>query len=572
MIFKKIMRRNAIKLVGERSASLELARGRLVLMGAFFVLAYIVLAVRAFDLSVIQGEFGAQQDFSAAAQMVKTLEKGDAVRGDIRDRNGVLLATTLKTASLYVNPHLIANPKETAQGLVEIFPNLSYGKILQDLQGSKQFIWIERNIRPEDQYAVLELGEPGLKFEYEHRRVYPQGALSAHMVGYTDIDNKGLAGVERSFEKLLSKGEDLDLSLDIRLQHALRRELVRAASEFKAKAGFGVIMDVRSGELLAGVSWPDFNPHTAGASTKDALFNRLSLGVYELGSIFKIFSTAAFLDNYDVPMSTKFDVSEPIKVGRFKIRDYHPQDRSLTIPEVFMYSSNIGSAMMGEAVGTDDLRSFYEDLGLLDLMGFELREIAHPIVPTPWRDVDTLTASYGHGLATTPLQAVAAISSIVNGGTLVHPTLIAAQKEQGNKNAVRIVSEETAHRIRQLLRLAVTEGTGKNADVKGYRVGGKTGTAEKVVAGRYDRSKLISSFVAVFPIESPRYVVFIAVDEPKGHKKSFGYATGGWVAAPAVARVIASMVSILGLPSQTPQAGQALGSSLKKFVVEKEHG
>ena len=568
MIFQRQSRRNAIKLEGERSSSLDLARGRLVLISAVFVLAYILLAARAFDLMIIQGGL-TEGDFTqtSAAQ-----EPASITRADIVDRNGVLLATTLKTASLFVDPEFISDPQATAQGLVKIFPDLAFGDVLQKLQSDKRFIWIKRNIMPAEQYAVLELGQPGLQFEYEDTRVYPQGALGAHLVGYTDIDSHGQAGIERSFDKLLGDGQPLALTLDIRLQHALHREVQKSMKEFSAKAGAGVILDVTNGEVLAGVSLPDFDPHKAGDADKEEIFNRLTLGVYELGSVFKIFTTAALFETKNVPMSATFDAREPIKRGRFTINDYHGEDRVLTVPEVFMYSSNIGTAMMGEAVGTDGLKGFLKDIGLLTPLEFEVMEITSPIVPSPWRDINTLTAAYGHGVATTPMQLTTAVASIMNGGILVKPKIVmdtAATPSPQKSDEIRIVSPQTAHRMRQLMRLVVTDGTGSNADVPGYSVGGKTGTAEQPGGGGYDRKRLISSFIGVFPMDAPRYAVFVMLDQPKGTKASFGYATGGWTSAPAVARVIASMASIMGLQPREMPREQELSASLKQYVSAK---
>jgi cell division protein FtsI (penicillin-binding protein 3) len=571
MIFQKVARRHSIKMQGERNASLELARGRLVLMSALFVLAFMMMAVRAFDLTVLHVD-----DPVEAAQVGDGFSEvaAKARRGNIYDRNGVLLATTLRVASLYADPYLVSDPVNAAKKLVEIFPDLSYGSVLQNLQSNKRFVWIKRNIMPHEQSAILEIGEPGLTFQYEDKRVYPHGSLMGHLQGYTDIDTRGLSGIERSFDALLASGNDLTLSMDYRLQHALRREVSGAMQEFSGIGGFGVVMDVNTGEILAGVSLPDFDPNTANDASDDEKFNRLSLGVYELGSVFKIFSTAAFLETHDVPLGTTFDVRHPIRVGRFTINDYHPENRVLTLPEVFMYSSNIGSAMIGQAVGDEKLRDFYDDLGLLSPMDFGIKEVGRPMFPRPWREISTLTASYGHGIATTPLQLASAVASIVNGGNLISPRIVKEDMAQGD-NATkgrRIVSAKTAHRMRQLLRLVVTDGTGSKADVKGYLVGGKTGTAEKIGPGGYDTKKRISSFVGVFPMDSPQYAIYIAVDEPKGTKASYGYATGGWVSAPAVGRMISSMAAILGIPARDIPPDQDLGASLKQYVSGKTDG
>lgn len=569
MIFLKQARRNAIKMIGEKSSSLGLARGRLVLLSAFFTLSYMVLSARAVDLMLIQAEPVQLADNGKIQEVVPAAI--DVYRGDIIDRNGELLATTIKSVSLYADAHLISDPAKTAEALSKIFPSLEYGSTLQKLQSGSRFIRLERNLMPGEQHRVLQIGEPGLAFKNEDRRVYPQGPLASHLVGYAGAYNQGLSGIEESFNGLLAKGETVALTLDIRLQHALRREMEKAVDDFNARGGAGVIMDVKTGAVLAGVSLPDFDPHTISDVNDKNLFNRLTLGTYELGSVFKIFSTAAFLETHNVPMNASFDASKPLKRGRFTINDYHAEDRVMTIPEIFMHSSNIGSALMGEAVGGERLKNFYTDLGLMTSMQLEIPEVGKPQIPSPWRDINTLTASYGHGLATTPLQMTSAVSTIANGGYLVKPQLVLnrSASEEKQDESLRIVSAQTAHRMLQLLRLVVTDGTGSKADVPGYRVGGKTGTAEQPGNHGYDRSRLISSFVGVFPVDAPQYAIFIAIDQPKGNAKSYGYATGGWVAAPAVARTIASAVSILGMP---PKADDSeLSDSLKQYVMVKSH-
>lgn len=572
MIFRAPYLRKAIRTQGEKSTALHQARGRVVIVGLAFLIAYSAVALRAFDLSVLRGSgHGGQQEgyYNYAADQT--------ARGDIVDRNGVLLATTLPSASLFADPALIMEHEKLAGELVNIFPALDYGATLQKLQNDGRFVWLERNITPQQQYAVLKLGQPGLGFEHETRRYYPHGTLAAHLVGYTDVDDRGLGGVERSFDSHLGEGKSLTLSLDIRLQHVLHREISRAMEEFTAKAGAGVILDAQTGEVLAGVSLPDFNPGQMNDVGPQQMFNNLTLGVYELGSMFKIFSTAAVLDLNNIALGYEFDAREPIKVGRFTINDYHAENRILTVPEVFMYSSNIGSAKMGEMVGTEALRKFYSDLGLLSRMEFEIDEIGRPMVPAPWRDVHTLTASYGHGVATTPLQMSTAVASVVNGGVLVKPRLVIdgatnlPQNDPEIDAGIRVISPQTSMKMRGLLRLVVTEGTGGNADVPGYEVGGKTGTAEKIGAdGRYDRKRLISSFVATFPASDPKYVVMVMVDEPKGNKKSYGYATAGWVAAPAVARTVSSMAAILGMPPNYKPEEQDFAHPLKQYVSVKE--
>lgn len=562
-----------MEMVGTKRSALDHARGRMILVSAAFALAYILVAARVVDLSLLQGYLHGGGD-TLQAEDAPPPEENATVRADIVDRNGVLLATSLDTASLYADPALITEPEKVAQGLVKIMPDLAYGDVLQKLQRRARFVWIRRNLTPQEQFAVLDLGQPGLNFRSERCRIYPQGPLAAHMVGYTDVDGHGLAGVERSFDKLLRKGDKpLRMTIDVRLQHILRRETARAVHEFSAKAGGGVILDVKTGEVLAAVSLPDFDPNNIAEAGPQDLFNRLTLGVYEPGSTFKIFSTAALLETQSHAISKTFDAREPLHRGRFIISDYHPEKRILTTPEVFMYSSNIGAAMMGETIGTEGLRSFYEELGLLTPLDLEISEVGRPLYPQPWREINTLTAAFGHGIAVAPLQTVAAAASVVGDGTLVRPTLIAGRAAENSEKSrkTRVVSPQTVERMRQMMRLVVTDGTGTFANVPGYNVGGKTGTAEKPDAGGYDRHSLVSSFLGFFPIEAPRYAVFVMVDEPHGNKASYGYATGGWVAAPAVARTVVGMAAVLGIPPEDTKPEDDLSAALMPYVHGKNH-
>ncbi len=607
-MFGHFIQRSKITLDGENNAAFSLMRGRLALMSGFFILAYMILAVRVFDLTILQGQLSqnhrtntaqhsptdiaARRDLAMDALADNTAnntadnaESGNDLisgvstkpRGDIVDRNGVLLATTLNTRSLYADALHVSDAGAAARRLVKIFPALSYNSVFKKLQSKKRFVWLQRNVTPREQELVLEIGEPGLAFRAEARRLYPNGTLAAHILGYTNVDNAGLSGLERSFNADLERGDAINLSLDVRLQHALQREVARAIDEFDANAGTGVIMDVHTGEVLAGVSLPDFDPNRPNFKNDAGLFNRLTLGVYELGSVFKIFSTAALLDIKDVSLATKFDAREPIVSGRHKIRDFHAEKRILTVPEVFMHSSNIGSAMMGQALGTETLKGFYTDLGLLTPLDFELREIGAPLVPKPWREVNTLTAAFGHGVATTPMQLSAGVASIVNGGYVVKPTVIKVENDTQNidsngeiRTAVRIVSAQTSQTMRQLMRLVVSDGTARKAEVSGFFVGGKTGTAEKSGKGGYNKKKLISSFVGIFPADNPKYLIFTMVDEPKGNKKSHGYATAGWVAAPIAARVVESMASILGIVPYDIQTHPDPSDDVKRYVTFKK--
>ena len=546
-------RKPSLELQGSRFRSLDLARGRLALVGAVFLMAYTILALRMLDLSIFQyltdSNVPPSQAVSASASGSAEREV-QPVRRDIVDRNGVLLARSLGMTSLYADPLHIQEPESVAKKLAHVFPlKINVSDLTDKLASDRRFVWIKRHLTPDEIEAVLRIGDPGLGFETEYRRVYPQGRMLAHYLGYTDIDNNGIAGMEKGLDAELrdDKSEPLALSVDVRVQHLLRNAVSNAALKHKAKAGAGIVMNVKTGEVLAAVSYPDFDPHKPGKASEEQLFNRFSLGLYELGSTFKIFSTAAYLDIEGKDIHTAFDVREPIRKHGHIIRDYHGKDTVLTLPEVFIHSSNIGSAMMAEELGTQRMKQLFRDLGLTDPLNVSLPETGVPLVPSPWRAMNTLTASYGHGIAVTPLHFTAAASSVLNNGEFIAPVFIKGEAGSSTELKYATVSSGTSHRMRQLLRLAVTHGTGTLADIPGYLVGGKTGTAEKISVGGYDTQKLISSFYGMFPMDNPQYAVFIMIDEPVGIPETYGYATGGWVAAPAVGNVIAGMGRILGI-------------------------
>ena len=529
-------------LEGSVQQTLERTRNRLVFSGLVFLIGFSVIAFRLIDLGLVRQS--AMPAITAAAN-AKTLATN---RADILDRNGVVLATTLSTASLAANPRLIADPLEAAQRLNQVLPRLSVDRARATLAANRRFVWLERNLTPREHYDVNRLGIPGLQFRREAHRFYPQGDLTAHLVGFADIDNRGQSGIERSFNaRLRDRNEPLALSIDLRVQHILTEELTTAMTRFRAIGAAGIILDARSGEMLAMASLPTFDPARAGAASEDSRFNRASLGVYEMGSVFKIFTTAMALDQGIVDIGDGYDTTDPIRVSRFTIRDYKPKNRWLSIPEIFIYSSNIGTVHMAMDAGTEAQRRFLADLGLLERSGLELAEIGRPQPPSPWREINTMTISYGHGLAVSPVQLASAVGAIVNGGLYRTPTLL-RQDRQDERAARRVISRETSATMRQLMRLVVTHGTGRKANAQGFSVGGKTGTADKLDGhGRYRRDSRIASFVGAYPMQDPRYVIFIMVDEPKGIEETLNHATGGWVAAPVVRRVVERMAPIVAI-------------------------
>ncbi len=532
---------------------LETGRTRLLVTGVVFALAFIVLSWRLVDIALFAVGSGPRIAAGPA------FETG---RADIVDRNGVVLATSLPTASLYANPRQVRDPARAAARLAGALPGLSQARVREKLSTDHGFIWLKRNLTPREQYRVNRLGIPGLHFEREEHRFYPHGSLTAHSVGFTDVDNKGLAGIEQSFDEVLrGRSEPLALSLDLRVQHVLAQELAAAMTEFDAIGAAGLVMDASSAEVLAMVSLPDFNPAQRGSATPEARFNRASLGLYEMGSVFKIFTTAMVLDEGVVTLDDGYDISKPIHAARFTINDFKPKNRWLSVPEIFIYSSNIGTVRMAMAAGTAAQRAFLGRLGLTRPAGIELAEVGQPIVPSPWREINTMTISYGHGLAVSPVQMVSAVAAVVNGGEF-HPATLIKRAKHALPAGERIMSRGTSLKMRRLMRLVVRHGTGRKADAEGYMVGGKTGTANKLVGGRYVRNARIASFVAAFPMNDPRYVVFAMIDEPKGGKRTHGYATGGWVAAPAVRRVVERIGPILGVEPIRDSADEDGGERL----------
>ena len=534
------------KLEGATKQALETGRTRLLMTGAIFLLAFTVIGARLADLTVFQG--GAEPKLSAAQSAATPRNSWPTTRADIVDRNGNLLATSLVTASAYANPRQILDSKDAAAKLMTVLPDLSLAELQTKLTGNRSFVWIRRHLTPKQQYEVNRLGIPGVYFQRDERRVYPQGPLAAHVVGFTGVDNDGLAGVERSFDEVLKGGgRGLALSIDLRIQHVLRQEIMAGMKRVNAIGGSGMVIDVHTGEMLGMVSLPDFDPHNPTGLDPKTLFNRNTLGVYEQGSMFKLFTAALALDSGSANMNSSFDASKPIKISRFTISDFQGKNRVLTLPEVLVYSSNIGAAKMALAAGTETQKKYLGGFGLLRKPSFELPEVGAPMVPAQWKEINTMTIGFGHGIAVSPLQMASGIVAIANGGVMRPVTLLKRAPGEAPEGA-RVISQRTALEVQKLMRLVVTDGSGKNANAPGYLVGGKTGTAEKVNEhGGYKRRAVLSSFVSAFPMTDPRYVVLVAIDEPQPIKENFNYITAGWVTTPVVGRIIPRIAPILGV-------------------------
>lgn len=477
-------------------------------------------------------------------------------RANIYDRNNVLVATDLKTKSLYVSSVLVKNPQAIARGLATIFSEISYAEILKkisDGKNSKQWILIRRNLTPNQVDQVENMQMAGLLFEDDRIRVYPQKSIASHFVGYVDLDRKGLAGMEMQYDRKLRKGEDLHLALDVRVQDILHDELVIGMEEFRAKAAAGVVMDVNNGEILALSSLPSFDPNLQNEASPDQRFNRVTNGSYELGSVFKVLTNTMAFEKGLVKMSDIYNVRDPIKYGRFTIKDDHAVKDEMTVGEVFAYSSNIGTVKIAEKIGAEYQKEFLEKMGLLKKLEIEFPGLGRPMFPKTWREINLFTISYGHGIAITPLHLAMSVAAISNGGMMYNPSFVKLEEQPKGK---RVIKESTSETMRLMLRKVAVEGTGRNANVEGYEVGGKTGTANRAEYGGYNERQTMASFVAVFPISQPQYLVYVIFDRP-----NYTFNTGGMVAAPVAGRVVKNIAPLLGVRPKPVSAEDAAATA-----------
>ncbi len=514
---------------------LSLVRGRIALAAVFCAAAFALIVARLVDLAAFQG--------------VATAGSGDeakivAMRADFIDRNGALIARDLPVRDLYATPADFWNIDEAARDLAGV-TGADEVRLQRAFAAKRGYVSVARALTPDQQNAVMRLGLPGLVFEDNYKRYYPGGRAAVHAVGLVDIDGNGVSGLELGLDhRLRQGGMPVQLSLDMRIQYALTHEIEEGEAAFQAKAAGGIVLNVHTGEVLALVSLPNFDPSERVPSA-DSARNRMTQDDYELGSIFKIFSFAEAIEENTVRLNETFAVGQPLKLGRYLIHDFEPLGPTLTAAMVFADSSNIGTAQIAMRTTPERERAFLQRMGLLGVTKTELPESAAPLIPAHWGDVETATISFGHGISVSPLAFAAAAAAVVNGGTRIVPTFV---KRDTPQNGARVLSERTSATMRGLMRLVVTEGTGKQADVPGYDVGGKTGTAEKPHNGGYLRHALISSFCGVFPIDDPQYLVFVMLDEPKGTKGTSGFATAGYTSAPVAGRVIARIAPLLGMP------------------------
>lgn len=526
-------------------SALDTSRNRLAVIIIAVSLAFIVLLYRLFDISLTSKED--LQSFKA---------KGTdffVQRAEIEDREGTMLAVNLSTASLYANPMEIIDVAAAANKLCAVFPNNNCKEIFEKLRPTKTFVWLKRHITPKEQQEVNDLGVPGLYFLKEEKRIYPHNNLFSHVLGFSDIDNNGISGIERYFDAELKNNskKPLVLSLDTRIQEVLKEELNQQIVDHQAIGGSGIVMDVNTGEVIAMLSLPDFDPNKPQHAKDNQRFNQLTLGVYEMGSTFKVFTTAMGLDGKFVTVNDAFDTSATVMVGNHKISDFRGKGGVLSVPEILMYSSNIGTAQIAQRVGVSKQREYMKRFGLLSPMDIELPEKSSPLFPSEkrWSHASLVTISYGHGISVTPMHIVRAFASVVNGGKLLKPTLLRVDEPQNVDGEVAI-KESTSQLMRKLLRLVVTGGSGRKANTEGYLVAGKTGTAEKIVGNRYSKNLNIALFICAFPMDDPKYAVLIMVDEAKRNSLNGGFTTGGTIAAPVAGRVIERIAPMLGVAPQ----------------------
>ena len=536
------------------------AEGRLLMLGAMFAIAFGAIGMRMGALA------------STAPEEPQATVLGNPIigqRADITDRNGRILATHPETHSLYAHPHDMIDPVHAANELVLIFPELKHGKLLSEFTGDRKFVWIRRQISPEQMQLVHDIGSPGLLFGPREMRLYPNGAIASHILGGASYGREGVAsaevigvaGIEREFDQLLRdparEGEPLSLSIDLTVQAAAEEVLAGGMSIMNAKGAASILMDLHTGEIISMVSLPDFDPNNrprvllTGDQSDSPLFNRAVQGVYELGSVFKIFAVAQALELGLLSQDTMVDTQGPLHWGKFSIRDYRDYGAQMTATDVVVKSSNIGTARIAMEIGGERQQAFLKSLGFMDATPVELSEAPSgaPLLPRNWSEISTMTISYGHGLSSSPLHLASAYASLLNGGTKIKPTLLRRSTPQ---NGPRVIRKEISAQARDMLRQVVLRGTASFGDVEGYNVGGKTGTADKPKenGGGYYDNKTISTFASVFPTNDPKYILIVTFDEPSENSGIEPRRTAGWTAVPVAAEMIRRTAPLLGLRPQ----------------------
>ena len=535
-----VVRPTRVRTAGVRQQILLTAQQRLMILMLLFMAAFFVVSVRLLYFAL----FDTASSRGAATAFVPA-------RADIVDRNGVPLARTIDGYSIRVVPEKLLNNRQyLADELHKIFPDMPREELLAKVSGSRP-TYIRRRALPDQVAAVNAIGDVGFDFPREKERLYPQLTLAAHVLGFTNAEGHGVTGVEGAFDDRLidkaTRGQPLALSIDARVQGVLESELSSAVANLEAIGGAGIILDVHTGEVAAMTSLPTFNPNKLTGSDPATRRNAVTYNLYELGSTFKPLTVAAAIDAGTVTsMARRYDATQPLAIAGFRIRDSHPSGRWLNVPETLIHSSNIVTARIADELGRDKMEAMFRSLEFDGRPHIELKERAFPLWPRDWGRITTMTTGYGHGIAVTPLHLASAYAALVNGG-IWRPATLMKLGDKAPPQGRRVFKAATSARMRQLLRLIVSDGTGKQAEAPGFRVGGKTGSAEKPGAGGYRRHSLVSTFAAAFPMDNPRYVVLVMIDEPKGNAFSSGQRTAGWTAAPVVRKVVTRAGPMLGV-------------------------
>ena len=546
---------------------IRLTRGRLRCFIGLISLSFFALYVRIIDLSVLGPDC-----LTAPIKNISPLYAPQ--RGSIYDREGCLLALSIPNQAAYIRKNkMIYSPDILAEKIAHVLKKRSVHKIYQALTNDTPFIWLSRHLTPQQWEGLIRIGEPGIGFEQREQRVYPQGKLTSHVVGTVNLDNKGISGLEQKFHDRLEGKNNICVSIDLRCQQVLYQELGHAMEKYRAKAANGLVLKLDTDEIIASVSLPCFTPHIKQKSEDQSHFNRNTLGVYELGSILKIVNTAMALETGAASTQTLFNTVDPIKVGRFCIRDYRPTDHWMAVDEIFIKSSNIGSARIAQTVGSQKQKIFFQHLGMFAPPRIEVPEVGRPLIPKKWNDVNTMVMSYGYGISLSPLHFATVIGSIVNGGRLVQPTFL---KTENSAQGAYLISAQTSQTMRHLMRRCVLEGTSRQANVPHYVVAGKTGTANLRQGRRYIQGQNMNSFVGTLGshIDQPEYLILVMLEAPQGLKETFGLNAAGWNAAPTSRRIIEKIAPILGvLPKSIVAKKQGLSEHYPKdtfkFYAEK---
>ncbi|MBF86426.1 MAG: hypothetical protein CMJ14_00345 [Pelagibacterales bacterium] len=528
-----------IYLDGIDKSLLEKCKQRIIVISVVFFVTFLIVNIQLIKLS---------HPFKEKEITLNNIIKNEK-RGKILDRNGNILAVSLPTWSLYSNNHKVINPRIVAKKINNILPNLEEEIILNKFMSDKRFTYIARHLEPNIAKKINKIGEPGLNFEKEFLRIYPYNEEISHIVGYVGKGKNGLSGIELKYNERLSNGEDIYLTIDSRIQYKLNKILNQGFDIYKYKGAVGIVMNAKNAEIIAAVSLPSFSPNIY--NNFSPTINQITAAVFELGSIFKSFTIASSLNEDLIKIDNTYDATKPLILNNKKIRDDHPKNKFLNFKEIFVYSSNIGSALIALNLGKEKQTYYFNKLKLDTILDTGIPEVQYPLIQESNRDIHIATKSYGHGISVSPLNAIAALNATVNDGKFIEP-LFVIDKKYYDRPYIQVFKKNVSNIMRKLYRDVVENegGTAKKVQSEHYIVGGKTGTAIKVVDGVYNHKKVVSSFISFLPIEDPKYTIFILVDEPKATGNILGR-TAGFNAVPLTKDLISEIAPILSEKSIT---------------------